>query len=97
MKRSTDRILTTHAGSLPRPADLLALMKTGDTTARAARVRAAVAETVDRQIAAGLDVIDDGEMSKPSFATYVQERLAGFEVIGEPAGFPWAGSREVLA
>jgi 5-methyltetrahydropteroyltriglutamate--homocysteine methyltransferase len=97
VKHSTDRILTTHAGSLPRPADLLELMKTGDPTARAARVRRAVAEVVDQQLATGLDVIDDGEMSKPSFVTYVQERLAGFEVIGDPAGFPWAGSREVLA
>ena len=92
-----NRILTTHAGSLPRPADLLALMKTADAATRAPRVRSAVAEVVDRQIAAGLDLIDDGEMSKPSFVTYVQERLGGFEVVGEPAGFPWAGSREVLA
>jgi 5-methyltetrahydropteroyltriglutamate--homocysteine methyltransferase len=97
VKRSTDRILTTHAGSLPRPRDLLELMKKENPTGRAARVRSAVADVVDRQLAAGLDVIDDGEMSKPSFVTYVQERLAGFEVVGEPAGFPWAGSREVLA
>lgn len=97
MNRSDARILTTHAGSLPRPAGLLALMKTPEPIARAARVRDAVAEIVDRQIATGLDVVDDGEMSKPSFVTYVQERLAGFEVIGEPAGLPWAGSREVLA
>ena len=94
MRRSTDRILTTHAGSLPRPPALLDARPGGD---RDALVREAVAGVVDRQLAAGLDVIDDGEMSKPSFVTYVQERLAGFEVIGEPAGFPWAGSREVLA
>jgi 5-methyltetrahydropteroyltriglutamate--homocysteine methyltransferase len=54
-----------------------------------------VAEVVEKQLAVGLDVVDDGEMSKPSFVTYVQERLAGFKVVGEPAGFPWAGSREV--
>jgi 5-methyltetrahydropteroyltriglutamate--homocysteine methyltransferase len=52
---------------------------------------------VAQQLAAGLDVIADGEMSKPSFVTYVQERLGGFEPAGEPAGLPWAGSREVLA
>ena len=97
MKHSTDRILTTHAGSLPRPGDLLETMRTGDPAATAARIRSAVAEVVDRQLALGLDVVDDGEMSKPSFVTYAQERLAGFEVAGEPAGFPWAESREVLA
>src|SRR6266851_3028749 len=97
VKRSVDRILTTHAGSLPRPVDLLDLMRAGDRAASAPRVRSAVAEIVAAQLALGLDVIDDGEMSKPSFVTYVQERLAGFEPSGEPAGFPWAGSREVLA
>ena len=91
MKRSSERILTTHAGSLPRPSDLL------ERPASAERVRTAVAEIVAQQIAAGLDVIDDGEMSKPSFVTYVQERLGGFEPAGAPAGLPWAGSREVLA
>jgi 5-methyltetrahydropteroyltriglutamate--homocysteine methyltransferase len=97
VKRSTDRILTTHAGSLPRPRDLVETRRVGDRTASATRVRRAVAEIVDRQIALGLDVIDDGEMSKPSFVTYVQDRLAGFEPRGEPAGLPWAGSREVAA
>ena len=96
MKRSADRILTTHAGSLPRPGDLRETMRAGDA-ADAARIRSAVADVVDRQLAVGLDVVDDGEMSKPSFVTYVQARLGGFEVVGEPAGFPWAASREVLA
>jgi 5-methyltetrahydropteroyltriglutamate--homocysteine methyltransferase len=99
MKRSTARILTTHAGSLPRPDDLLDMMQTAgiDRAARAARVRNAVAEIVRIQLDLGLDIVDDGEMSKPSFVTYVQERLAGFEPSREPAGLPWAGSREVLA
>ena len=97
MKQSADRILTTHAGSLPRPGDLLETLRIGDPALKTAHVRRAVAEVVDRQLAIGLDVVDDGEMSKPSFVTYVQERLAGFEVVGEPTGFPWAGSREVLA
>jgi 5-methyltetrahydropteroyltriglutamate--homocysteine methyltransferase len=99
MKRSTERILTTHAGSLPRPDDLLDMMQTAgiDRAARAARVRNAVAEIVRIQLDLGLDIVDDGEMSKPSFVTYVQERLAGFEPSREHAGLPWAGSREVLA
>jgi 5-methyltetrahydropteroyltriglutamate--homocysteine methyltransferase len=75
MKTSTDRILTTHTGSLPRPGSL--------TDSRdELRLRAAVAETVRRQLSAGVDVINDGEVSKPSYATYVQERLSGFG--GEP-------------
>jgi 5-methyltetrahydropteroyltriglutamate--homocysteine methyltransferase len=99
VKRSTERILTTHAGSLSRPDDLLDMMQTAgiDRAARAARVRNAVAEIVRIQLDLGLDIVDDGEMSKPSFVTYVQERLAGFEPSREPAGLPWAGSREVLA
>ena len=99
MKHSTERILTTHAGSLPRPDDLLDLIQTPgvDRGARAARVRSAVADIVRTQLDLGLDIVDDGEMSKPSFVTYVHERLAGFEPSREPAGLPWAGSREVLA
>ena len=99
MKGSTDRILTTHAGSLPRPDDLLDMMQTPgiDRAARAARVRNAVAEIVRTQLDVGLDIVDDGEMSKPSFVTYVQERLAGLEASRDPAVTPWAGSREVLA
>jgi 5-methyltetrahydropteroyltriglutamate--homocysteine methyltransferase len=75
MKTSTDRILTTHTGSLPRPE---LLTDRHDESL----LRAAVAETVRRQLAAGVDVINDGEASKPSYATYVQERLSGFG--GEP-------------
>ena len=71
MKTSTDRILTTHTGSLPRPAEL------ADRHDRQA-VDAAVAETVRRQLEAGVDIINDGEVSKPSYATYVTERLSGF-------------------
>jgi len=99
MKRSIARILTTHAGSLPRPDDLLDMMLTAgvDRAVRAARVRHAVAEIVRTQVELGLDIVDDGEMSKPSFVTYVQERLAGFAPSRAPAGLPWAGSREVLA
>lgn len=84
MKRSTERILTTHVGSLARPPDLLDLMKAKisgnpyDAEAYARRVRSAVAETVRQQVAAGIDVVTDGEQSKPGFFTYINERLAGF-------------------
>ena len=79
------RILTTHCGSLPRPRDLLDLMKarlTGqpyDAGAYAARVRSAVAEIVHKQVECGIDIPTDGEQSKPGFYAYVSERLNGYE------------------
>jgi 5-methyltetrahydropteroyltriglutamate--homocysteine methyltransferase len=98
MKRSGERILTTHAGSLPRPADLLTLMQAGgDAEKLAARVGSAVEDVVSRQAKLGLDVITDGEMSKPSFITYVTERLSGFTRSPDPGTLPWAGSKEVTA
>jgi 5-methyltetrahydropteroyltriglutamate--homocysteine methyltransferase len=98
VKRSGERILTTHAGSLPRPADLLAMMQAGgDTATLAARVQEAVTDAVRQQADAGLDVITDGEMGKPSFITYVTERLSGFTRSREPGRLPWAGSKEVTA
>jgi len=84
MKRSTERFLTTHTGSLPRPDDLIRMMfarEEGvpvDAAALAARVSAAVDEVVQRQVECGLDVVNDGEMSKPSYATYIKDRLHGF-------------------
>jgi len=100
MKRSTDRVLTTHAGSLPRPDDVLAMLSAGEKGERfEARVRAAVAEIVKQQVDHGLDVIDDGEVSKPSFVTYATERLGGLELRpADPiATSTFAGSREHLA
>ncbi len=85
MKRSTDRILTTHTGSLPRPPDLLAMIEAKesgqpyDEKAFGERVRTAVAEIVEQQVNAGVDIVSDGELSKPSFATYVKNRLSGFD------------------
>jgi 5-methyltetrahydropteroyltriglutamate--homocysteine methyltransferase len=85
MKRSTDRILTTHTGSLPRPNDLLEILRKKesreayDETALAERVKSAVAEVVRRQIDAGIDIVNDGEMGKPSYSTYVKDRLSGFD------------------
>ena len=84
MKRSTDRILTTHAGSLPRPPDLTRMMwdllddKPVDEDELRARVREAVAEVVGKQRAAGIDIVSDGEMSKVGFSNYVMQRYSGF-------------------
>jgi 5-methyltetrahydropteroyltriglutamate--homocysteine methyltransferase len=84
MKRSLDRVLTTHTGSLPRPADLIRMMfarEEGvpvDGPALAARIRAAVTEVVRQQTDAGITVVSDGELSKPSYATYIKDRLSGF-------------------
>ena len=84
MQRSTERFLTTHTGSLPRPDDLIRMMYANeegvpiDRAALAERVRAAVAEVVQKQASAGVDLINDGELSKPSYATYVKDRLTGF-------------------
>jgi 5-methyltetrahydropteroyltriglutamate--homocysteine methyltransferase len=84
MKRSVEHILTTHTGSLPRPDRLVELMyakeegKPVDARALASCVRDSVREVVERQASIGIDVVSDGEMSKPSYATYVTERLTGF-------------------
>jgi len=84
MKRSTNRILTTHCGSLARPKDLLDLMKAKaggelhDNETYARQVRSAVADTVRQQIESGIDVVTDGEQSKSGFFAYVSERLSGF-------------------
>jgi 5-methyltetrahydropteroyltriglutamate--homocysteine methyltransferase len=100
MKLSTDRILTTHVGSLPRPDDLFELMldrmdgKPVDEAAYAARVRQAVKDTVREQVAAGLDIVNDGEMGKPSFITYAAQRLDGLEKREGNRPSPFANTRE---
>ena len=79
-----DRFLTTHTGSLPRPDDLIRTMfakEEGvpvDRAALAARISKAVAEVLKKQVESGVDLVNDGEMSKPSYATYVKDRLTGF-------------------
>ena len=84
MKLSTDRILTTHVGSLPRPADVAELLlkkeqeEPFDEAELDARVRRGVAEIVARQVDAGVDVVSDGEMSKVAYSTYAKDRLTGF-------------------
>lgn len=108
MKRSSKRILTTHTGSLPRPAGLLGLLmakEAGEPLDRAVfdeAVREAVAEVIRKQTDAGVDVINDGEMSKPGYSTYVKDRLSGFEgvnpgmlagTLGDIKEFPEFGAR----
>ncbi len=104
MKRSTDRILTTHAGSLPRPDELLPLIREKaanhpvDEAEFEVRVKAAVAETVRRQTEAGVDIVGDGEMGRVGFIPYVNERLTGIEPSpGAEAANYWALSREYVA
>ena len=85
MKTSTDRILTTHTGSLPRPKPLvdLILKREKDAAVDAQAFEAEIANAVDdvvaRQVAAGIDVISDGEMSKPSYTTYIRHRVSGIK------------------
>jgi len=80
MQKSAGRFLTTHTGSLPRPDDLIRAMYAKEEgvpvepVALAAQIRAVVA----RQAAAGVNLVNDGEMSKPSYATYIKDRLDGF-------------------
>ena len=89
MKRSSERILTTHTGSLPRPVDLLALLeareqgKLADLAGLHARARKAVSEAVGTQIEAGVDIVNDGEQGKCDYSTYIKDRLTGFT--GAPA------------
>jgi 5-methyltetrahydropteroyltriglutamate--homocysteine methyltransferase len=84
MKTSTDRILTTHVGSLPRSAEVTEVVfarereELRDELADARVITQAVAEVVRRQVAAGIDVVSDGEMSKISYATYITDRITGF-------------------
>ena len=84
MMESTHRFLTTHTGSLPRPDDLVSIMyakeegQNIDHAELGERIHAAIAEVVAKQRKAGIDIINDGEVSKPSYATYVKDRLSGF-------------------
>ncbi len=104
MKRSTDRILTTHTGSLPRANDLTLLLEAldaGTVPEQAAfdtRVRRAVGDIVRQQVDAGVDVVNDGEQGKVGYSTYVRHRLTGF---GGQAAVPtradWADFPEAAA
>ena len=104
MKRSTDRILTTHTGSLPRPMDLAAMLEAFDSGAAPdretfePRVRAAVAEVVKIQVESGVDVVSDGEQGKVGYSTYVRHRLTGFDGEGSVSiRSDWADFPEAVA
>src|SRR5437870_3109289 len=106
MKTSTNRILTTHVGSLPRPESIKALLRarfsgqTIDEAQLSVRVAEAVTEVVRQQAEVGIDIISDGEMGKTSFLGYAEERLTGFvtlrtDDLSAPAsatGSPWERS-----
>jgi 5-methyltetrahydropteroyltriglutamate--homocysteine methyltransferase len=104
VKRSTERILTTHTGSLPRPPDLTAMLESMDAgnaldpAAFDGRVRRAVADIVRQQVEAGLDIVNDGEQGKVGYSTYVRHRLTGF---GGQSALPsradWADFPEAAA
>ena len=105
MKRSTDRILTTHTGSLPRAWDLTTMLESldagtlPDPAALEARVRRAVGDIVRQQVEAGVDIVNDGEQGKVGYSTYVRHRLTGFggqaavPVRADWADFPEAAAR----
>jgi 5-methyltetrahydropteroyltriglutamate--homocysteine methyltransferase len=104
MKRSTDRILTTHTGSLPRPRDLTTMLEAldadnlPDSAAFEARVQRAVADVVRQQVEVGVDVVSDGEQGKVGYSTYVRHRLTGFGGRSAvPARADWADFPEAAA
>src|SRR3954471_18811185 len=85
MQMNTDHIRTTHTGSLPRPDDLVDLLyaeergETQDGDALQQRVRAAVAEITKQQRQSGVEILNDGEMGKVGYSTYITSRLTGYE------------------
>src|SRR5271169_5854963 len=101
MQRSTERILTTHVGSLARPPGLLEMMREKeharpfDPAAFDRLVRDAVRDVVRRQAAAGLDVVTDGEQGKVSFLAYVKERLSGFDQVEGETLLPPSWQKEI--
>lgn len=103
MKRSTDRILTTHVGSLARPDDVLELLfakergEAYDGDRFESLVEASVTDIVNRQADAGIDIVCDGEQSKSSFLTYISERLSGFTPSEQQGEDLWTQSRESIA
>ena len=93
MKTSTDRILTTHVGSLPRPAKVAEFLvkkeytEVYDREAYDRCMEHAVNQVVGEQLQLGMDIVNDGEMSKTGYATYIQDRLSGFSGDSPPVHF----------
>ena len=100
MRRSTERILTTHVGSLPRPPELIEVLLAAegeqpvDPQVYEDRLKQSVRDVVAKQVGLGVDVVDDGEFSKRGFAVYAHERLGGLTPSGNARPSPWADSRE---
>jgi len=100
MERSTDRVLTTHTGSLPRPPSVVDLLLAEEQnrgvqgTGLEAAVKTAIDDVVQRQLAAGIDIISDGEQCRPDYTSHVKDRLTGYDGPSSPArgtsldGFP---------
>src|SRR5581483_2964435 len=94
MRTSTDHILTSHVGSLPRPQDVVDLIRAQDAGESYDPrkwdevMSRAVLDAVNKQSDAGLDIINDGEMAKVGYATYMRHRLTGFELGGVPRATP---------
>src|SRR5262249_33848781 len=103
MERSSDRILTTHVGSLPRSPQLIEAMgkiERGEMEDRGAFERLvdeAVAAVVGKQAELGIDIVDDGEVGKVGFITYINERLGGFEPLQVERKSTWDDTKEALA
>ena len=103
MNRSTDRILTTHVGSLPRSPQLIEAMtklewdELKDRTSFDTQVDEAVNAIVRKQAELGIDIVDDGEVGKVGFITYINERLGGFEALPAERKSIWDGTKEALA
>jgi 5-methyltetrahydropteroyltriglutamate--homocysteine methyltransferase len=103
MNRSTDRILTTHVGSLPRSPQLIEAMaklergELKDRTGFDAQVDEAVNAVVRKQAELGVDIVDDGEVGKVGFITYINDRLGGFETFPTERKSIWDGTKEALA
>ena len=103
MKRSSDRILTTHVGSLARPHRLLDFLwsrergESVDESLFEREIHEAVQDRVSRQYGAGIDIVCDGEQSKSSFLTYIADRLTGFSPSSQQGEDLWVESRETLA
>jgi 5-methyltetrahydropteroyltriglutamate--homocysteine methyltransferase len=103
MKRSEDRIRTTHVGSIPRPPQLFAAMKAleeGVSTNRAGfeeLLKREIGDVVKKQVELGIDTVSDGEFSKTGFSVYANSRLGGYTPKEMPRVSPWSSSREALA
>src|ERR1700674_443618 len=99
MKSSTDRIITTHAGSLPRPPELLKLIRAKlagqpyEEKAQNAEIKGSVEAVTKQRADTGLPVVSQRQLSQPRFLSYYRERLGGVTLPAEPFGNPWKGSR----